>query len=231
MRAILNDIHGNQKALEAVLRDAVKNGADGFYCQAGFVVRESRFELPISGGGTETRMGDEGQSELFKAWLNAHAAAVWKVARAYTLTPEDCQDLAQEILFQVWRSLPQFRGEASNATWCYRVALNTALGWRRQERRRRTRQRPLVGLEALPSPGPESGAELHRRETVERLYSAIRRLPKDTAALVLLYLEDLSYREIADVLGISESNVGVKLSRAKKALAELMNGEADESGR
>ncbi len=69
--------------------------------------------------------------------------------------------------------------------------------------------------------------QAQQRETVERLYHAIHQLPKADAALVLLYLDELSYREMADVLGISESNVGVKLNRAKKALSVLMNRESD----
>ena len=85
---------------------------------------------------------------------------------------------------------------------------------------RRTQQ-PL--LEVHVSTDAPNGAEgLQYRETVEQLYKAIQQLPKTDAALVLLYLDDLSYREIAEVLGISESNVGVKLNRAKKALSELM---------
>ena len=82
-------------------------------------------------------MLDENLESLFKSWLIEHDGAVLKVARAYTLTTEDCQDLAQEILLQVWRSLPQFQGRASPSTWFYRVALNTALGWHRKEHRRR----------------------------------------------------------------------------------------------
>jgi RNA polymerase sigma-70 factor, ECF subfamily len=74
---------------------------------------------------------DENLASLFQSWLIEHKGVVVKVARAYTLTTEDCQDLAQEILLQVWRSLPQFQGRASASTWLYRVALNTALSWRR----------------------------------------------------------------------------------------------------
>jgi RNA polymerase sigma-70 factor (ECF subfamily) len=154
---------------------------------------------------------------------------VFKVARAYTLAAEDCQDLAQEILLQVWRSLPQFQGRASASTWVYRVALNTALGWHRKEGRRRARQQPLLEPEDLPVTGLDSAQQLQQREVVERLYAAIRQLPKADAALVLLYLDDLSYREMAEVVGISESNVGVKLNRAKKALGELMKEVVYES--
>jgi RNA polymerase sigma-70 factor (ECF subfamily) len=173
----------------------------------------------------------EDQESLFRRWLVEHGGTVFKVARAYTLTAEDCQDLAQEILLQVWRSLPQFEGRASAATWSYRVTLNTALGWHRQERRRRARQQPLWELEDLLADGLESATQIDQREAVERLYAAIRQLPKADAALVLLFLDDLSYREMAEVLGISESNVGVKLNRAKKALGQLMKGELDESRR
>lgn len=170
-------------------------------------------------------MLDGNPEALFKRWLAEHGGAVLKVARAYTLTAEDGQDLAQEILLQVWRSLPQFQGRASPSTWVYRVALNTAIGWRRKEHRGRARRGPGLEVGDLPAAGPDGAERIVQREAVERLYAAIRRLPKTDAALVLLYLDDMSYREMAEVLGISESNVGVKLNRAKKALGELMKEE------
>ncbi len=166
---------------------------------------------------------------LFKSWLVEHEGAVLKVARAYTLTTEDCQDLAQEILLQVWRSLPRFQGRASASTWFYRVALNTALGWHRKERRRRAHQRPVLELEELAISGVDSARQMVEREAVERLYAAIRQLPKTDAALVLLYLDDLSYRQMAEVLGISEGNVGVKLNRAKRTLGELLEEDSHDS--
>lgn len=169
----------------------------------------------------------ENQEALFRNWLHEHGGTVLKVARAYTLTAEDCQDLAQEILLQVWRSLPRFEGRASASTWSYRVALNTALTWRRDERRRRASQQPLFELDELSMEGANGEARAYEREVVERLFAAIRQLPKPDAALVLLYLDDLSYRQMAEVLGISESNVGVKLNRAKKALGELMKEVPD----
>jgi RNA polymerase sigma-70 factor (ECF subfamily) len=87
----------------------------------------------------------------------------------------------------------------------------------------------LIGIEDLPMTGADSEQQLHQREVVERLYAAIQQLPKADAALVLLYLDDLSYREMADVLGISENLVGVKLNRARKALGELMKEVTYES--
>lgn len=169
-------------------------------------------------------MPNENAETLFADWLAEHRGTVLKVARAYTPTAEDSLDLAQQILLQVWRSLPQFQGRASATTWCYRVALNTALAWRRKERRRHARQRPLLDGENLPASG-DLAREAAHRDLVERLYGAIRRLPRTEAALILLYLDGLSYRQMAEVLGISEGNVGVKLNRVKKALAEFMKEE------
>ena len=159
---------------------------------------------------------------LFKSWIANHGRAVLKVARAYTLTAEDCRDLVQEILLQVWRSLPQFQARSGASTWIYRIALNTALGWHRKERARLGRERPILE----EPPVPDGDGQIERREAVERLYAAIRRLPPPDAALVLLYLDGLSYRQMAEVLGISEGNVGVKLNRAKKALGELMKEDS-----
>jgi RNA polymerase sigma-70 factor, ECF subfamily len=169
---------------------------------------------------------DDDQQSLFMTWLGEHGSSVMKVARAYTLTSDECQDLAQEILLQAWRSLPNFEGKATAVTWFYRVALQTAMTWHRNDRRRRLRQQPLLEVHALATEGANSAEECQHRDTVEQLYKAINQLPKTDAALVLLYLDDLSYREMAEVLGISESNVGVKLNRAKKTLSELMEGNS-----
>jgi RNA polymerase sigma-70 factor, ECF subfamily len=169
---------------------------------------------------------DEDQKSLFMTWLGEHGPSVMKVARAYTLTSDECQDLAQEILLQAWRSLPKFERKASAATWFYRVALHTAMNWHRKDKPRRSRQQPLLEVQAVVREGCDSAEQAQQRDTVEQLYDAIHQLPKTDAALVLLYLDELSYREMAEVLGISESNVGVKLNRAKKALTELMKGSS-----
>ena len=169
---------------------------------------------------------DEDQKSLFMTWLDEHGSSVMKVARAYTLTNEECQDLAQEILLQAWCSLSKFEQRASAATWFYRVALQTAMNWHRKDKPRRLSQQPFLDVQVIAAEGVDIAEQAQQQETVEQLYNAIHQLPKADAALVLLYLDELSYREMAEVLGISESNVGVKLNRAKKALRELMKGES-----
>jgi RNA polymerase sigma-70 factor (ECF subfamily) len=166
-------------------------------------------------------MPDQSSDTVFLGWLDRHGSTVLKVARAYTRTAADCQDLAQDILLQLWRSALRFGGRAGEATWVYRVALNTALGWHRKDSRRRARQRPLLDVEV-----PDRVQDPAQREAVDLLYAAIRQLPPPDIALVLLYLDDLSYRQMAEVLGTSEGNVGVRLNRVKKVLAELLRDDS-----
>src|SRR5262245_29076604 len=101
-----------------------------------------------------------------------------KVARAYTRTSEECQDLAQEILLRAWRSLPNFERKANAATWLYRVALHTAMNWHRKDKPRRSRQQPLLDVQPLAPDGIDSAEQAQQRETVEQLYKAIHQLPR-----------------------------------------------------
>lgn len=173
-------------------------------------------------------VADERQT-IFKKWLGEHQGLIFKVVRAYAGTPEDQDDLFQEILLQLWSSIPGFRGEAKVSTWVYRVALNTALVWKRAEKKRRQRRTRVIDVNEAPDTKQSHTGSVGNRQIVDRLYGAIRELPKVDAGLVLMYLDGLSYSQMADILGISESNVGVKLNRAKKRLAELLKGYVDES--
>jgi len=175
-------------------------------------------------------IGDEAleqdRQELFKRWVHDCSGLMLKVARAFAPSDADRQDLIQEILLQLWRSLPRFEGKAKSSTWVYRVAMNTALAWRRKEFQRRVPQAPLLDIETFPA---ESDAlTMERRELVESLYGAIRQLPRVDACIVMMSLDGLSYREMSEVLGISENHVGVKLNRAKEQLARLLKEVAHE---
>jgi len=166
---------------------------------------------------------------IFRRWLAEHAGLMWKVVRAFTATPEDAEDLLQEIALQLWRSLPAFRGEAKESTWIYRVAFNTALVWKRDEKRRHAKHEKFFELNGTPGIRPEHSASVRDEELVQMLYSAIRQLPKLDASLALMHLDGLSYREMSEVLGITESNVGVKLNRIRKQLAETLKEVGHES--
>lgn len=168
------------------------------------------------------------QELVFRRWLGNHAGLMWKVVRAFAAGPEDQEDLFQEIAQQLWRSLPAFRGEAKESTWIYRVAFNTALVWKRQEKRREAKHESLLELNTPPEGSAEPFAPACDAELVQQLYAAIRQLPKLDASLALMHLDGLSYREMSQVLGITENNVGVRLNRIRKQLADTLKGAGHE---
>jgi RNA polymerase sigma-70 factor, ECF subfamily len=152
----------------------------------------------------------------FLALLNTYRGAIERVSRTYTSGATEREDLVQEIVYQLWRAFPSYRMESAPLTWVYRIAINTVI----TGLRRRARQPVHVPLEAAGDmASPEVSAASDSR--TELLYRVVRRLSDVDRALVTCYLDDLSYREIADVLGLSETNVGARLSRAKTKLQEL----------
>ncbi|MDD5064149.1 MAG: RNA polymerase sigma factor [Phycisphaerae bacterium] len=168
-------------------------------------------------------MTDDKCETTFKQWLGEHQGLIFKVIRAYADTLEDQDDLFQEVLLQLWFSIPNFQGKAKVSTWIYRVALNTALVWNRGEKKRRKHSVPMTEFSSQQGDSPEQSEEI-----IGRLYGAIRKLSKVDASVVLMHLDGLAYGEMAEILGISENNVGVKLNRAKKQLVQLLKGLVDD---
>lgn len=154
---------------------------------------------------------------------NAHADALWRIAGAYARTRPDREDLFQEMLLHVWRALPSFRGDAAERTWMTRIAFNVALGAVRKRDVRDTVDAPAA-VDAVPASTPDPLAATTRADALDRLYAALRTLPEVDRALILLTLEERSHAEIADVLGLSVSNVAVRLHRAKAKLSARVSG-------
>lgn len=150
--------------------------------------------------------------QRFLEQLNQHLGIAHTISRAYQSDADERADLLQEMVYQLWRSYPSFSGQAKFSTWMYRVCLNTALADRRTARTRR-HEPLLAGHEQIPDPPPDD-----RPEALEWLFDAIATLSPLNKAIVLLYLDDLSYEEIAAVTGLSKANVSVRLVRLKKEL-------------
>ncbi|MGH7564958.1 MAG: RNA polymerase sigma factor [Gemmatimonadota bacterium] len=159
----------------------------------------------------------ESPQARFQALLERNRGIVLKVARTYCRDPEDRRDLAQEIAAQLWRTYPRYDETRSFSTWMYRIALNVAIS---HVRSASYRQRHVASLDddalsEIPDPAPHEPDDRLRA-----LYRVIERLDGLDRALMLLYLEDRSYREIAEVLGISETNVATKLNRLKQRIRD-----------
>jgi RNA polymerase sigma-70 factor (ECF subfamily) len=163
----------------------------------------------------------------FRQWLAEHTGLLLKVVRSFAEGSDDQDDLFQEILLQVWLSLPNFRDDSKPTTWLYKVALNTALAWKRGEKKR-WRGQGTISISDVTVPSVGSAEAERNDRIVEQLYAAVRALPPAKRALVVLYLDGFTYREIAEVMGISESNVGVSLNRIKKELAAIVKDDEDD---
>ena len=165
---------------------------------------------------------------LFGSWIGEHRGILARVARSFAGSADEAQDVEQEMMLQLWVSLPSFRGQSKPSTWIYRVCLNTALTWRRGDsrRRRHVESRPDMADVAAPAASPAESAG--DREILERLYEAVRAVPALDRALLLMLLDGVPYREMSEVTGMSENHVGVALTRARRRLAEVMKGTTDE---
>lgn len=149
----------------------------------------------------------------FLQLIGAHQGIIHKICRLYRNSPEDREDLFQEIVFQLWKSLPGFNGKSAFSTWLYRIALSTAISTFRK------RKPDIRYTEVLPDKASEPDEQDEQRE---RLFEALRQLNDADKALIALYLEGLSYQEIAEISGITESNAGVRLNRIKQKIQQLL---------
>lgn len=176
---------------------------------------------PARGGGPQASVaaampGDRADPEsLFDEVLRVQGPALRRVAALYEPDPARREDLFQEICLALWRALPAFRGDASVCTFAFRVAHNRGLT-HRSRRRRAPAALEEAGEPQDPGPGPEAGVDRAQRRA--RLRDALLALPLTYRQVLGLALEELSHREVAEVLGITENNVAVRLSRARSAL-------------
>ncbi|MBS1915207.1 MAG: RNA polymerase sigma factor [Bacteroidetes bacterium] len=157
-------------------------------------------------------MTEAEQKYIFEEWLNLHKGIIFKIVKAYSANVSVQDDLFQEIVIQLWNSIPSFKKESSASTWIYRVSLNTAIKWANNERKHQQSQ-PLEDMQHVLH---ESDIQIDERLTW--LYEEIYRLDEIDRSVTLLLLDGFSYKEMASILGITESNVGVKINRIKKQL-------------
>ncbi len=157
-------------------------------------------------------MTEKEQKQIFEEWLDQHKALIFKIVRAYAFTVMDQDDLFQEIIIQVWHSIPAFRNESSVTTWLYRISLNTAIKWTKKERKH-YQSGTIEGVNHILEE-----SRIRADERLTWLYEEIYKLDEIDRSVTLLLLDGFSYKEMASILGITESNVGVKINRIKKQL-------------
>lgn len=168
-------------------------------------------------------MSSREQQQIFESWLKEYRGLFFKVIRVYAFNSEDREDLFQEVAVQVWKSVPNFKNESAVSTWIYKVALYTAMAWAKREVKHRDNTEPLPAQAYLLTE-----TQVAAEERLNWLYEQIAQLNEIDRSLTLLLLDGYSYREMAGILGISETNVGVKINRIKKHLTQRSQKNIDD---
>lgn len=150
---------------------------------------------------------------------------VWKTVHAFALSKADQEDLFQEILISLWEALPQFEARAKLSTYVYRIAHRRALNWKRSQRRYGNKlalyenDYPEMKI-AQPDPGAQA--------RLDWLYRAINALKPIDRTLCLLYLDGISYREMSEIVGLTEDNIGIRVHRCKQQLTQQLDRSHEE---
>ena len=153
----------------------------------------------------------------FIKMVSEYSNLIYKVCNAYSTDNYDMNDLYQDILLNMWKGYPSFRKECKLSTWIYQVSLHTAISALRKHTKHGSHIRLTIDLENILINDDS------KSEQIKEMYRLIRRLDKYDRALILLWLDDLSYHEIADIMGITRSNVATKINRVKNKLKAMSN--------
>lgn len=153
----------------------------------------------------------------FVSLIKENQGIIFKVIRSYSISKEDEKDLKQEILYQLWKSFDSFKGDSKFSTWMYRVAFNTAITFHRKE------------IKSVPTNELNDSLkfvdEENSQEQITLLYHYIQKLTEIERAIIVMYLDDLPQKEIAENIGISEVNTRVKIGRIKQKLKTMIQNE------
>lgn len=163
--------------------------------------------------------------ERFITLLESNIGSILKISKAYTRTSQDREDLISDIAFEMWKAFPNFKGKSKISTWMYRIALNTAMNYNRDSRRNREFIQSAIELQNI-----ELSIESENNPQIEILYECIGELDQFNKAIILLYLDGYDHLEIAEITGISKTNVGTRISRIKEQLRSRAILKQDHHG-
>jgi RNA polymerase sigma-70 factor (ECF subfamily) len=162
-------------------------------------------------------------SDFYTAFILPYAGIIIKICRAYTNSQEDFEDYYQEVCLQVWRSRDSFQEKSQWSTWIYKIALNVCLTYLKKKKGSHYQ---YFSSDTLPAEAV-ADSKTFADDSINQLYAAIRQLTETDRALILLYLEEKSYLEIADIIGTNANNIGVRITRIKQRLNKILNMESN----
>jgi len=156
-------------------------------------------------------------SDFYTSSILPFSAIIIKICRAYTNTQEDFEDYYQEVCLQIWKTRDNFREQSEWSTWIYRLSLNVCLTLLKKNKN----NKQYFASDSLPEEVVED-SHAFADESLNQLYDAIRQLSEIDRAVILLYLEEKTYQEIADIIGTNPNNIGVRIKRIKERLKKLL---------
>lgn len=160
---------------------------------------------------------DNNKKKDFISLIEQHQGIIFKVSKMYCDKEECRQDLFQDILVQLWQSYSSFNNNSKFSTWMYRVALNTAIAQFKKEIKK-----PEESVPDVPTNILEDDSYKEKENQIKIVQKAISKLNKAEKAIIILYMDDYSYEEVAEITGITTSNVGVKINRIKTKLQKIL---------
>jgi RNA polymerase sigma-70 factor (ECF subfamily) len=163
------------------------------------------------------------KDRLFNEILAENRDRIYRICCAYVPDTDERDDLFQEIVINIWRNLDKFEGRSLISTWIYRIAVNSALLHIRTAKKRKERHTEINENTLNVPENDDKTEKINTGKQIEKLYYAINRLNELDRLIISMVLDDLSYKEIADVTGMTVTNTGVKINRIKKELNRLMN--------
>jgi RNA polymerase sigma-70 factor (ECF subfamily) len=161
------------------------------------------------------------RDEEFLELINQNRGIIYRISRLYGETEADREDLFQDILLNLWKGFASFRNESKFSTWLYRIALNTCI----TAYRKRSKKFSTLSMQEKHNQIPDIPGKTDYHEEISMLYRAIGKLDKLEKAIIILYLEEKSYEEIAEVMGITPNHTGVRISRIKAKLRQFLNND------
>ena len=159
-------------------------------------------------------------NDFYTSSILPYAAIIIKICRAYTNTQQDFEDYYQEVCLQIWKSRNNFQARSEWSTWVYRLSLNVCMTLLKKQKNNRQR----IASDKLPSDISDE-PRIFIDDSLEQLYDAIRQLTEVDRGVILLYLEEKTYQEIADIIGTNPNNIGVRIKRIKVRLKKILDGK------
>ena len=158
--------------------------------------------------------------DFYKNYIFPYRAIIIKICRAYSNSQEDYEDYYQEVCLQIWKSRENFKNKSEWSTWVYRISLNVCLSLLRKQKKHNN----TYSYEQSSNQSDLNEESKDYSNDISRLYEEIKKLSEIDRAIILLYLEKKTYKEISQIIGINTNSIGVKITRIKKQLKKQLNG-------